>query len=401
MRIAFLFNHDQIHQIAHSLPIAIAMARSGNGADIVIATTNARLTTEVRRLLERSRIILPVVELGVSSMSGRLFVKTFESLFPATKLAVYRDNLDFFRALDALIVAEKTSSILKTRYNLHDLKIIHTRHGAGDRAIGFNKASARFDHVLVAGEKIRQRLMAQTGIPPERLSVVGYPKFDLLDTAGPKLAMQENSRPTVLYNPHVSPHLSSWYRHGRAVLEYFLRSDRYNLIFAPHVMLFHRRFVLTIDPPRLHRPGMIDQPFYDAQNIHIDLDSPALSDMSYTRMADIYLGDASSQVYEFLYRLRPCIFLDSHHCNHRNNPDFAHWRAGTVIDHPDQLEAALFKATACPDAFLDEQHRMFAASFDLTEEPSSERAANAIFRVLGTPDVSPARLPTRLHAKAV
>jgi hypothetical protein len=29
MRIGFLFNHDQVHQVAHSLPIALALARSG------------------------------------------------------------------------------------------------------------------------------------------------------------------------------------------------------------------------------------------------------------------------------------------------------------------------------------------------------------------------------------
>ena len=28
MRLCFLFNHDQIHQIAHSLPIALALAES-------------------------------------------------------------------------------------------------------------------------------------------------------------------------------------------------------------------------------------------------------------------------------------------------------------------------------------------------------------------------------------
>jgi hypothetical protein len=396
MRIAFLFNHDQIHQVAHSLPIAIAMAQGGGDNDIVVATTNSRLTSEVRRLLDRASVSLPVVELHVSSVSGRLFAGTFEPLFPAAKLAVYRDHLPFFRSLDALIVAEKTSSILKTRYKLHDLKIIHTRHGAGDRAIGFNKASARFDHVLVAGEKIRQRLIGQAGIPAERLSVVGYPKFDLVEGDRPVPGMFGNGKPTVLYNPHVSPHLSSWYRHGRAVLDYFRRNDRYNLIFAPHVMLFHRSTVVTIDPPRLHRPGKIDHIFYDAPNIHIDLNSSALSDMTYTRIADIYLGDASSQVYEFLYTPRPCIFLDSHHSDHRGNPDYAHWRAGTVIENPDELETALFKANAYPDAFRDEQRRMFAASFDLTDEPSSSRAARAISAVLNTQHVLPTMDSVRL-----
>lgn len=54
---------------------------------------------------------------------------------PVRKIDMYRDNLDLFRSLDALVVTEKTSLIIKTGYGL-DLPIVHTRHGAGDRAIG-------------------------------------------------------------------------------------------------------------------------------------------------------------------------------------------------------------------------------------------------------------------------
>ena len=70
MRVGFLFNHDQIHQVAHSLPIALALARSGVDAEIVVATTNARLTQEVRRLgggLIGHRI--QMVELGVGCVA--------------------------------------------------------------------------------------------------------------------------------------------------------------------------------------------------------------------------------------------------------------------------------------------------------------------------------------------
>ena len=49
-RLGFLFNHDQIHQVAHSLPIALALAEQGWPGQIVIATTNQRLAAEVRRL---------------------------------------------------------------------------------------------------------------------------------------------------------------------------------------------------------------------------------------------------------------------------------------------------------------------------------------------------------------
>ena len=86
-------------------------------------------------------------------------------------------------AAHGLHVAEKTSLILKTRYGLTDLKIVHTRHGAGDRAIGFNPESAKFDLVLVSGPKIRDRLIAEAGLTPDQIALVGYPKFEAADAA--------------------------------------------------------------------------------------------------------------------------------------------------------------------------------------------------------------------------
>jgi CDP-glycerol glycerophosphotransferase (TagB/SpsB family) len=378
MRIGFLFNHDQVHQIAHSLPIAIELAQGGYGHEIIVATTNPRLSAAVSRLarplIEKGSI--QFVQLGLRTRSSRMLSRGLEKVVPATKLLVYRDNLDFFRALDVLVVAEKTSLVLKKRYGLHDLKIVHTRHGAGDRAIGFDKASAGFDLVLAAGAKIRDRLIQDAGVAPERIAVVGYPKFDLVRTR--QSLFYANGRPTVLYNPHVSPHLSSWYQSGRRVLDFFVENEDFNLIFAPHVMLFERPFVLTIDKLRLDRPGRIEERYLRAPNIHIDLGSWASTDMTYTLAADVYLGDVSSQIYEFLLRPRPCLFLNIQGTDYRDNPSYAHWRAGEVIEDVADLGASLRRAISTHGSYEPVQKEMFAASFDLSEDPSSVRAANAI-----------------------
>lgn len=385
MRIGFLFNHDQVHQVAHSLPIALALVRCDVPAEIVVATTNKRLTAEVIRLGggEMGRSIT-LVELGLRTAGTRMVAHTLENLAPATKLLIYRDNLDFFRSLDVLVVAEKTSLVLKTRYGLDHLRIVHTRHGAGDRAIGFDKASALFDHVLVSGRKIRDRLIDETGIEPERISIVGYPKFDLVDRSAALHPLCDDGRPIVLYNPHVSPHLSSWYRWGRQVLDWFVAHDDYHLIFAPHVMLFERPFVLTVDRLRIDRPGRIDERYLRAPNIHIDLGSRASTTMAYTNRADIYLGDVSSQVYEFLLRPRPCVFLNSQGCDPRGDPNYLHWQAGAVVDDIDRLGEGLSDARARhADLYGPIQRRMFDYSFDLNHEPSSVRAARAVARMIG------------------
>ncbi len=394
MRVGFLFNHDQVHQVAHSLPIALALARSGAGIEVVCAVTNDRLRAEVVRLGGGAiGHEVGLVELGLSSRGSRALARTAEAILPATKLLIYRDNLDFFAGLDVLVVAEKTSLVLKTRYGLERLKIVHTRHGAGDRAIGFDKASAAFDHVLVSGPKIRRRLIDDAGLDPERISIVGYPKFDLYGanrSGGPLL---DDARPVVLYNPHVSPHLSSWYAMGEQVLDWFAAHDDYQLIFAPHVMLFERPFVLTIDRLRIDRPGRIAQRWLRAPNIHFDLGSRAATTMAYTNRADIYLGDVSSQVYEFLLRPRPCLFLDAHDTAWNGDPNYAHWQSGPVLRDVGALGAALAEAGAThAQTYRPVQERLFRDSFDLTDVPSGERAARAVARIAG------ADWPETLHA---
>lgn len=382
MRICFLFNHDQVHQVAHSLPIALAMLDAHLDAEIVIATSNARLTAEVTRL-SGGRPALPVVELGLTRKSSRLAHQVLERLLPAGKLLFYRDNLEFFRSVDVLVVAEKTSLILKTQFGLDHLKIVHTRHGAGDRAVGFDPASALFDHVLVSGPKIRERLINDTGVRPEAISVVGYPKFDLAPVAPPR-PLPNDGRPLVLYNPHVSPHLSSWFTIGRQVLDWFVDHPEYQLIFAPHVMLFERPFTISVDKLRIDRPGRLEARHLNAPNIHIDLGSRASTTMTYTQAADIYLGDASSQVYEFLLRSRPCIFLNPQGHDWRDDKNFGHWNLGRVINGVDQLGDALETAGADHAAgYRHVQREQFENSFDLTQEPSARRAARAVATFAG------------------
>jgi hypothetical protein len=387
MRIGFLFNHDQLHQVAHSLPIALALARRNTGAEIVLVTTNDRLQAEVVRLAGPAiGNGVSLVQLGLKTRRSRMVAAVSSRIAPAAKLLVYGDNLDFFRSLDTLVVAEKTSLVLKTRYGLDHLKIIHTRHGAGDRAIGFDPASAKFDHVLVSGPKIRDRLVKDVGLDPARISIVGYPKFDMVE---PNVthSLLDDGRPIVLYNPHVSPHLSSWFKMGRQVLDWFIEHEEYQLIFAPHVMLYERPFVLTIDKLRIDRPGRIEEKYLRAPNIHIDLGSRASTTMAYTDRADIYLGDVSSQIYEFLLRPRPCVFLNAHGLPWRGDTNFAHWAAGPVIEKVADLGTALTEAQAAQSTVYGPvQERLFRYSFDLRgDRPSSERAADAVAQVAGLP----------------
>jgi hypothetical protein len=113
-------------------------------------------------------------------------------------------------------------------------------------------------------------------------------------------------------------------------------------------------------------------------NIIIDRGSVRSIDMTYTQAADVYIGDASSQVYEFIRTPRPCIFLNLDRVDWQSNPAYSHWHLGQVIDSIDQLPRALAQAKALQPQFEQAQRAMSAASIDDSGGPASERQAQAI-----------------------
>lgn len=376
-RICFLFNHDQGHQIAHSLPIALALSEYTEHT-ITLAIGDERLERTIRDMAGSAIERCNIIQLDLHSNFDTLLERCLGGVLPIRKILLYRNNLDVFRAFDAVVVSEKTTLLLKSRYGLSDLKIIHTRHGAGDRAIGFSKESADFSLVLVSGKKIADRLIAEAGVKPENIRLTGYPKFDA--HAGNHIAnpFPDPTRPTVLYAPHPSPSLSSYYTMGRDVLQAFAASNRYNLIFAPHVMLFQRKWTVTIDPPAIRRVPQVPPEISACPNILVDLGSSASTDMSYTNLADCYIGDVSSQVYEYLINPRPVLHLDAHNTQWHSNQAYAHWQAGPVAKPGDKIISAVDDAFRTHGDYRAKQNDMLAETFSISEKTSSHRAAAAI-----------------------
>ena len=373
MRIGFLFNHDGIHQIAHTVPIVAMLA--ADGIDVEVMTSTPEQEEIVRGLLPaNTKARFTSLELGPLARA----IDGIAGLFaPFRRVAILRQNLDRFAALDALVVPETTSALLKDRFGLAKLKLIYLPHGAGDRSIGFRDVTRSFDLVLLSGRKVRDRMLASGIIGPENHAIVGYPKFDAV---GPRHVPRffENDRPTILYNPHFDPLLSSWYKMGEQVLDWFARQDRYNLIFAPHVMLFKRRLHASVEHRQMRIRRALPTRFMNLPHIRIDTGSTCSIDMSYTRAADIYLGDVSSQIYEWILRPRPAIFLNSHRAQWNGNPNYSHWKLGEVLDDVAELQAALERAEASPHRFAEQQAIARDDTFSLSDVPSGRRAADAI-----------------------
>ncbi len=372
MTVGFLFNHDATHQVPHTVPVASALA--ARGVDVEILTTSEEQRAVASALLRPGvSVRFTPLEIGAASRAADRLLRHFA---PFRRLAILRENLPAFARLDALVVPETTSTLLRTRFGLRSPKLIYLPHGAGDGAAGFQPATAAFDLVLLPGTKVRDRMVA-ANILAGRHAIVGYPKFDAVGAA-PAPRFFNDAKPTVLYNPHFNPRISSWYTLGPQVLRWFAAQDRFNLVFAPHVMLFKRLVHTSLIHRKMAlRPGVPGSALQHP-GIRVDTGSRHSIDMSYVRAADIYLGDVSSQIYEWVRQPRPAIFLNTHRPDWQGCADYTHWALGEVIDRIEALPAALDRAVADPGRHSAAQRQAVADTFSLTGRPAGERAADAI-----------------------
>ncbi|MEO6340294.1 MAG: glycerophosphotransferase [Caulobacteraceae bacterium] len=367
LRVCFPFI-AQAHQTPHALPIAMELAARHRDTEVTLAClteSHLALVRDLAAAYPQASVRYDLLRLPAALRGDR----GFKGLQVARKLGALPYNRNYFAGFDAIVTPELTSLLLK-RLGVVRPKIIWTHHGAGDRAGGYVKATAKFDFVVMAGRKLEERLLKLGLIRPGYYATGVYAKFDLVrKLAGRRVRLFDNDRPTVLYNPHFAPGLSSWPKVGAEVLDWFAESDDYNLIFAPHLRLF--------DPATPKRYAAFDA--YSAlPHMHIDLGSRALIDMTYTSAADIYLGDVSSQVAEFLTRPRPCVFLNPANVTWRDDPSFRFWSLGEVINRPDELGEGLARAIEGHGQLLPLQEAYIEETFEAALEPTAWRGADAI-----------------------
>jgi hypothetical protein len=309
-RIAFLFNHDAQHQIAHSAGILGQLALAQGAFQIIVAYGDDKARVHIERLLpagaaahiEWHQLTIP------THLEGPIGL--LNAVAPARRLARLRYNRPFFAGLDMIVSTERTCLRVKRALGEHAPRFVYIPHGSGDRNVAYHSELAQFDFMLLSGQKLVDEMVSRHLATPQTARVIGYSKFDAVDLTTRKRFFN-NDLPVVLYNPHFDPVLSSWYDLGNEVLTYFsTQADHFNLIFAPHVMLFRKKLHYSPEYHRLRKRPEIDARFRTAPNILIDVDGPNLFDMSYTLAADIYIGDASSQLYEFLSHRGACYFFD-------------------------------------------------------------------------------------------
>jgi anti-sigma factor RsiW len=351
VQVCFFFN-AQRHQLLHGIGTAVHLARQP-GFDVHVVSPAQGHIDYARMLVERLGGA-PITFVHARSRLLAAGMKHTGSVVPPKllSLTLLARWLDGF---DAIALPERTSTLLK-KIGVRRPRFIHLDHGAGDRAAGFDRRIRHFDFVLMAGPKHRERLMGERLIRPQAHAVVGYPKFEAADAVrDPTWRPFANDLPTVLYNPHFSS-LGSWKPCVEQVLAAFAAQDRYNLILAPHVRL------LDGDEARERWGPLLDR--YDGHpRIHIDRGSDRAIDMSHVTLADLYLGDVSSQVYEYLRTPRPCLFLNPHGVAWHNDENYAHWRYGEVLPDAADLIAGVDRALAAHARWRQVQEQGIARTF--------------------------------------
>jgi len=291
----------------------------------------------------------------------------------SAKLGPLIANRSEFRALDALVVAERTSTLLK-RLPGPKPKMIHIPHGAGDRAKSYDPRIAHFDHVIVAGPKDKRRMIEMGVVTEENCTVSGYLKTQTLKSLFPERApLFDNGKPVVLYNPHFDKTLSSWWKYGRKLLEAFAAQDDYNLVFAPHIRLF-------TSGSQTERESL--EAYGQPEHIIVDLGSEKSTDMTYTSGADIYVGDVSSQVYEFLGKPKPCLFLAHSKINWETDPDYAHWQYGPVCFDPENIVETVRGTQETHSDFADIQTKGVEQALGSADWNARQRAARQIIEAI-------------------
>ncbi|QDH16683.1 CDP-glycerol glycerophosphotransferase family protein [Swingsia samuiensis] len=357
----------QPHQMLHSFPIAMEMAAHYPDVDIHIACMTQK-HLEYAQFLGSFYPECPVKYklFTMPELLRRVIDQKGTGVFE--KLTTLLLNRRYFQGFNAIVVPERTTLYLK-RMGVKKPKLIWTRHGAGDRAIGFARDTALFDFVLISGEKVEKRLLEQNAIKPGQYYRGVYPKFDIVK----KMECQRekffnNDRPTILYNPHFKSKLSSWPALGEKIIQFFAQQDKYNLIFAPHYRLF--------DNQRKEGERLISQ-YTGHPHILIDPGSQKSIDMSYTMNSDLYLGDVSSQIAEFMIKPRPALFLNAHHVKWEEDKNYRFWKLGNVIENINNLSHELDRSFEDHSKYLKDQYEYIADTFDFSSNEGKVAEATA------------------------
>jgi len=328
-RIGFTF-FNGIHHIFHSIPLACELAKSG-ACEVTLLSCSSEHTQILQKVTQKFGN--PPLEIKTLALPFRYKYFNFKGKTYPSPYNTVRNHKKLINSFDALIGTSHDLKKLCDKYNINHPKVIYISHGCGDRAYGFKNDIKGADFILLPGSYYEQRFMDNGIIKDTPYKVIGYAKFDIPHTPQKEIPLFPESRPTILYSPHWDPKLSSFKLWGKNIFKFFAERSTWNVIFAPHILIKHWKKRYSYD----------FETFSDSHtHIKVDWGSMASVDTSYLRAADLYLGDVSSQVTEWIaLKPRPCLFLNAHGVAWRNDLNYSFWSYGPVVDKFEELDEKL------------------------------------------------------------
>jgi len=369
MKIAFIYIAEP-YQCYHTASVASALAAIP-GHEVVEYYS----FPETVKHLARIRRALDVPDLPLKAFPKSLKARLLKRArrLDQERLLVLRENIAELNQYDAVVATEYTGGVLR-EMGLCGPKLILLMHGAAGRYVNDQHLVREFDLTLLCGPKDEAYFQSRGLLREGAGRIVGYPKFDVFEAVQREKTISfGNGRPFALYNPHYQRKLTSasgWMmpliRGFKAQSE--IGESDYNLVVAPHIKTFHKGFGIRERQLKRQR----------SPEVMVDTGSSAMLDMTYTSQAALYIGDVSSQVYEFLAIPRPCVFLNPRKLPWRDDPYFLYWTLGEVVEDLDDLMPAIARAQERHAAYRPAQENLFQETFGTPLLGGSQRAADAI-----------------------
>lgn len=288
----------------------------------------------------------------------------------------YYLNSNYLSKLDAFIFSDLYNGKIIKKIN-PALKVVWGLHGpigANSFIDKINRNDLNVDLVLSPGSSTADKFK-YIGL---NTHVIGSVKLEYFKKK-PNIVkgnIFNNSNLIVLFNPHFNSEggASAWEFFGVLLFDFFVEHPDLNLIFAPHPNL-SKTFNLSV----LEKYEKMD-------NIHIDIESVNLSNLYYESITDVYVGDISSQVFEYVaLKNRKLIFLSS---SKKINPDaYDIFDLGTLMETWDKkLFLKTIKSCFTIEDF-EKQRKYISLVFSPDIESPSMIAAKSIVKLIDTHDI--------------
>jgi hypothetical protein len=371
LRIALLYGAEP-YQAYHVSDIAAALSRDPS-VQLTILTVDPTLDPLLERL-EAGQFSKAVPHERLRTPAWvRLLRKG--RVFGILKQQVIADAANVARLASFDAVITPTTHVADVRGRVpRSTRFVYCYHGAGARQASYSPRMAAFDLILPPGQSTADRLVADGLAAPGAAKAIGLVKLETCRRlAAQRLPLFDNDAPTLLFSPHSQRQLRSWEKFAEPLIDHAASTGAFNLIVAPHVKMFSRE-------PRW-RWRQWEKKAVPGR-VHVDLGSEASLDMRYTLTADIYAGDVSSQVYEFLVEPKPCVFLNAHGADWQNDPNYPMWRLGEVASTPDEAMRMIGRAREMHPRFVELQRAERILRIGDQESGMAERAAVTVLQFL-------------------